>query len=917
MRFIAQIGLGLLALSGSGVAAAHVAAAAPVTAWPGVAYDSAVPAPEQVLGFGLGERFTTHTDVRRYLQALAAALPDRTRLVDYGRSWQDRELSYLVIGSTGNLARLDAIKAAMQSLADPRRTSRAAAEALIATTPAIVWLAYSVHGNELSPTDAALATAYHLLAARGDERVVGMLENAVVVINPLQNPDGRERFIQAYRNAAGLQIDPDQLAAERNEPWPPGRLNQYLFDLNRDWFAQTQPESRSHASALLEWFPVVLADLHEMNTDASYFFPPGAPPRNPWLTEAQRASSELIGRNNARWMDRFGRAYFTREVYDEFYPGYGDGWAAYHGTVSMTYEQASARGLAARRSDGTVFSYASTVESHTITSLATIESAAQNRALLLRNFYQHRSTAIEEGKRSRERTIVIPTQQDQGTADKLALLLARQGIEIGRATGDFSACGRAFSAGAYVIDSAQPAARLIRVLLDERVPLAADFTAEQERRRARNLADEIYDLTAWSVPLLFNTEIVRCAGVARAELSVVIAGALPSGSLANPEARVAFLVPWADTAAARLLVAAQLAGLWVESSDEAFVHQSRRYPAGTLIIPVARNAAGLADKLGELARASGARVIGVDDGWITDGPSFGSAKVVSMPVPRIAIAWDTPTDPTSAGALRYVLERQFGQPVTAIRVAMLGTADLSNFDVLVLPEGKYEERWGDAEAANLAGWVRRGGVLIGLGRAMRFLAEPRTELLSVRREDAAVPETTDKGATNGANSGDSAARNANDTDDADQSEQPTVPGTIIKDAAAAKESIQPERRDPDAVAGVIVRANVDQEHWLGAGVAEQVHALLQGRDIYSPVTLDQGVNVARFAAAGDVLASGYLWQENRAQLAFKPLVVLQPEDRGLIIGFTTDPAVRGFADGLNLLLINAIYRGAAHAKPLR
>ncbi|HPF25731.1 MAG TPA: M14 family metallopeptidase [Steroidobacteraceae bacterium] len=906
MRFMAHLGLGLLALIGWRLAGAHVPQAAPVAAWPGVTYDAAVPAPEQVLGYSLGERFTTHSGLRRYLQALAAALPERTRLVDYGRSWQDRELSYLVIGSAGNLARLDSIKAAMQSLADPRRTSRAEAEALIATTPAVVWLAYSVHGNELSPTDAAIATAYHLLAAQGDERLASVLDNTIVIINPLQNPDGRERFIQANRNAAGLQIDPDPLAAERNEPWPPGRFNQYLFDLNRDWFAQTQPESRAHARALLAWFPVVLADLHEMNTDATYFFPPGAPPRNPWLTEAQRASSELIGRNNARWMDRFGRAYFTREVYDEFYPGYGDGWAAYHGTVSMTYEQGSARGLAARRSDGTVFSYASTVEAHTITSLATIESAAQNRALLLRNFYQHRSTAIEEGKRSRARTIVIPTQQDQGTADKLALLLARQGIEIGRATDDFSACGREFSAGAYVIDSAQPAARLIRVLLDERVPLAADFTAEQERRRARNLADEIYDLTAWSMPLLFNTELERCAGVARAPVTSVDADAPPPGQVANVAARVAFLVPWGDTAAARLLVAAQRAGLRVDSSDEAFEHQSRRYPAGTLIIPVANNIADLADKLDELARASGARVVGVDDGWVTEGPSFGSAKIVRMPAPRIAIAWDAPTDPTSAGALRYVLERQFGQPVTAIRVAMLGKADLSNFDVLVLPEGKYEERWGEAEAANLASWVRRGGVLIGLGRAMRFLAEPSAELLSVRREDAAAPEKPGK-----------ANDETDTTADADRADKSTVPGTIIADAAAAKESIQPERRDPDAVAGVIVRATVDQEHWLGAGVAPQVYALLQGRDIYSPVKLDQGVNVARFAAAGDVLASGYLWQENRAQLAFKPLVVLQPSDRGLIIGFTTDPVVRGFADGLNLLLINAIYRGAAHARPVR
>lgn len=878
--------------------------------WPDVTYDPAVPAPEQVLGYKLGERFTPHAELRRYLQVLAAAQPMRTRLVDFGTTWEGRELSYIVISSPANIARLDAIKAAMQSLADPRRTDVSAAERLIASTPAIVWLAYSVHGNELSPADAALATAYHLLAAQGDQRVASMLADTVVVINPLQNPDGRERFIQANRNATGLVVDPDPLAAERNEPWPRGRFNHYLFDLNRDWFAQTQPESRAHARAVLEWFPVVLADLHEMDTNSTYFFPPGALPRNPWLTDAQRATSELIGRNNSRWMDRFGLPYFTREVYDEFYPGYADGWSAYHGTVSMTYEQASARGLAARRADGTTFSYGSTVQAHLITSLATIESVARNRTLLLRNFYQHRLTALEEGRRSRERTIIIPTQLDQGTADKLAMQLAGQGIEIGRAAAGFSACGRSFAAGSYVIDSAQPAERLIRVLLDQRVPLAKDFVVEQERRRARNRPDEIYDLTAWSIPLLFNTDIVRCAGAARAELVAVNANSPPAGRLENPDARLAFLVPWGDTAAARLLIAAQRAGIRVASADQSFVHQSRRYPAGTLVIALAGNDAGLGSTLAALAATTGAQVIGIDDGWITDGPSLGSAKVVNMPAPRIAIAWDDPTEPTATGALRYVLEQQFGQPVTAIRVAMLGKADLSRFDVLLLPEGRYEDRWGEEEGENLAGWVSRGGVLIGLGRALHYLADPATKLFSARREDAAQPPEA------GAKESPDASNSGSDNEDSAEDKK-TVPGTILVDAAAAQAAIQPAQREPDAVAGVIVAATVDQEHWLSAGVAPRVYALLQGRDIYSPVKLNEGVNIARFAAADELLASGYLWQENRQQLAFKPLVMIEPRGRGLLIGFTTDPVVRGFADGLDLLLMNSIYRGAAHASPVR
>jgi hypothetical protein len=882
-----------------------------VAPWPAVAYDASIPTTEQVLGYRLGERMATHAEVRRYLQALAAAAPDRVRLVDYGKSWQGRELTYAIISAPNNLARIDAIKADVAALADPRRTAAPRAAQLVNSLPAIVWLAYSVHGNEAGTTDAALQTAFHLLAARGDARLPAMLESTVVIVNPLQNPDGRDRFIHSNRSATGLIVDPDPLAAERVEPWPRGRFNHYLFDLNRDWFAQTQPESRAHTQAILEWFPVALADIHEMSTDSSYFFPPAAQPKNPWLTPAQNASREAIGRNNARWFDRFGRAYFTREVYDLFYPGYGDGWPAHHGSVAMTYEQGSARGLAARRADGSEFTFAFTVESQVIASLSLVETVANNRAKFLRDFYDYRVSAIEAGRRSSERTLVIPTQRDQGSADKLAALLARQGIEIGRATAAFGACGKSFSAGAYIIDSAQPAGRMVRVLMDQQVPLDAAFVREQERRRARDLPDEIYDVTAWSLPLLYNVDVVRCGATPRVGVQPVDGANYPSpppGSVVGGDASVAFLVPWGSTASARLLVAAQRAGIAVASADAAFTHDGVRYPGGTLIIPVVGNGADLGSRLAALAKTTGARITGVSDSWVTDGPNFGSEKVVSMRPLRIALVWDQPTEPTAAGATRFLLEQQFGQPVTAVRADRFAGADLSRFDVVIMPNGDYRTLWKKSEAENLLAWVRRGGVLIGLGSAMRFLAEPDHKLLSVRREDAAKSKSKD---------GDEDAGDDEESDDDEKPAKATVPGTTIDDSDAARKAIQPPRQSPDSVAGVLVRADVDQEHWLGAGVAPRVHALVAGADIYQPVKLDAGVNVARYAAADELLASGYLWAENRQQLAYKPLVLLEGRGRGYIVGFTADPTVRSFIDGMNMLFLNAVYRGAAHARAVQ
>ena len=223
--------------------------------WPNADYDPAIPTFEDVLGYSPGERITWHGDAVRYFQALAKAAPERLSVRPYASSWEGRELIYAVVTSAENLANIEAIKSGMQRLADPRRTSPAEAREIIKTQPAVTWLSYGVHGNEISSTEAAMLTAYHLLASRGDERIANIMRDTVVVIDPVQNPDGRDRFIHNFETAEGLLPDADRISAEHDEPWPGGRTNHYLFDLNRDWFMMTQPETRGRVRILREWFP--------------------------------------------------------------------------------------------------------------------------------------------------------------------------------------------------------------------------------------------------------------------------------------------------------------------------------------------------------------------------------------------------------------------------------------------------------------------------------------------------------------------------------------------------------------------------------------------------------------------------------------------------------------------------------------
>lgn len=874
--------------------------------WPNADYDPAIPTPESVLGHASGERITWHRDTVRYFEALAAAAPGRVSLHRYAESWEGRELIYVVISSPENMARIEDIKANMQRLSDPRETGQAAADAIIANQPAVTWLSYGVHGNEISSTDAAIMTAYHLLAARGDDRVDDILRDTVVVIDPVQNPDGRDRFIHRFEIAEGLEPSPDMISAEHNEPWPSGRTNHYLFDMNRDWFIMTQPETQGRVRVLQEWYPVAFVDAHEMGSNATYYFSPEAVPFNPHLAKSQTESLELFGRTNAYWFDRFGLDYFTREIFDAFYPGYGASWPSYFGGIAMTYEQASARGLVVRKYDGVEMTYRDTVRNHFITSLGTAQTVAENRKKLLDDFYDFQASAIEEGRRESIRSYIVPAQNDQAAADKMAGLLVRQGVEVGRATAAFSACGESYDAGSYVIDLAQPRKRLVRTLLDTDVPMDDEFLAEQERRRAKKIGDEIYDVTAWSLPLMMNVETDSCSRSVNAPVVAAGPELVQPGSVSGGQGSVAYLVPWGSASAVRLLTNALRQDLAVKSSDLAFTHMGTRYPSGTLILDTADNPDNLRGIMEKLARETGADVTAVDDSWVTEGPNFGSMRVVRFSAPKVAILWDAPTSSYSAGNTRFVIERQFDYPVTAIRVSTLTQGDISGYQVLIMPEAwpDYRPALNDEIIAKLKDWVERGGVLIGVGNATRLLADPKVDLLAIRRENAVVEsEDEDK----------KPAKKKNGEDE----EEPTVEGSYVADQDAYQALITAEKASPDSVAGVLAKANVDPDHWLGAGVSSTINVLVRGPDIYTPIRLDKGVNVAYFPGADELLASGYMWEQNRKQLAYKPFAVAQPAGRGFVIAFTQDPNVRAYLDGLNVIFMNAIMRGSAHARPVR
>ena len=844
---------------------------------------------EQVLGYPMGTKITSPADMSRYFEALQQAYPKQVKLLEYGKSWEGRTLYYAVISSEGNMADFDGFMKGMQALADPRKTDSDKAEQLIDELPGSIWLSYGVHGNEISSPEAAMVTAYHLLHDQR-EQTQRWLDNTMVFIDPLQNPDGRARFVDRYYMSVGLEHSGDRRSAEHNEPWPNGRTNHYLFDMNRDWIALTQPEISGQIDALLKYYPLVFVDLHEMGGDSTYYFTPEARPYNPLITESQRETLNWIGKNNGQWFDEKGFDYFTREIFDAFYPGYGASWPLYQGSVAMTYEMASARGHFFDRTDGDVLTYADGVQQHFIASISTIQTVSERREALLQKFWEYRKSAVEAGEDGDVRSIILPAKDAPAAARKLASLLVEQGAEVKQAKKAFDVCGTDYEAGAYTIDMAQPAHRMIRTLMDKQVDMADDFLAEQEQRRNNNLPDQIYDVTGWSLPLMFNVDSHTCDDLPDVATAFVEEGRIEPGKVINPDAKVAFLVRWGDMNAGRFLTAALREGLEVRQSELAFTHESAgEFPSGSLILTRADNPDGLQAKLKKLAEASGATVEGVDTSWMTEGPNFGSHNVSKLEAPNIAIAWDEPASPYSAGHTRFVIERQMGYPVTAIRTMQLLQNDLDGLDVLILPEGAYSGVLNDKTVEKIQQWVSDGGVLLTLGSASAWAVE--TGLLNTQLERK-VPE---EGVT-------------------EPDEEIKVDGKVIESREQFLTEIKPHGADPDWVPGALLNAKVDTKHWLSAGVKPQVVSIYNGNDVFTPIDIDHGRNIAWFAGADSLLASGFLWDDIAQQLPYKPLLMWQPSGKGMIISFTQEPTYRAYMDGLNTLLMNALFLAPAKAQ---
>jgi len=845
---------------------------------PGTRYSEAVPTLEEIVGHDFREEITHPDEIITYFEALADAAPDRTRLIQYAESWEGRPLYVMVIGSPERISRLDAVKADLAAFSAVKGLSAEEVERLISELPVVTALMHGVHGNEISSNGAAMAEAYHLLAAQGDPTVDLILSQSLVLIDPAENPDGRARFVQHTTMSRARWPNQATYSAEHDEPWPGGRGNHYLFDLNRDLFIQSQPETRGKVRLFLEFRPNVVADLHEMGGNSTYFFPPTAPPANPWYGDRQIQLMDVFGRANATAFDSRGFAYFNRDVYDLFYPGYVDMWPMNQGALGMTYEQASARALVVRKSDGDVMTYGDGVLHHFTAAITTAATAAQNRERILRDYFAYRQEGVEMGREG-VAELILHSAHDPAMAQRMSRMLAANGIDVHSVNGPVNVAGRELPAtGTYIVPLDQPASRMARNLLDEHVPMDEAFVQRQIERRARREGDEIYDLTAWSQSLLWDVEVIEATQVTGAAGALVTRDTARGAASPLPAARVGYLIPW-GTAAASTVAEAMQSGIRVRASGERFTLGGREYGTGTAIIRVSENDEDLPSTLGRIAERHGAEVVPIDDSYVTAGASLGSNSVRALRAPKILLAYDQPASSYSTGWARYILEQRYGMPVTAVRGRSLGRANLADYDVIVLPSGNYASVIGSDLVDQLQNWMSDGGTLVTLANATSWAT--RAGLLSTTAERRG---------------GRAAGTDAPSEETAEQ------PIEYLDEIVPADEA-------PEGVPGAIIRVMLDPDHWLSSGTDGEIGVLVEGSRVFTPLTLDNGANIGRYGALEDLVMSGIVWEEARPQLANKAFLMREGYGSGQIISFAEDPNYRAYAEATQLLFMNAVLLG--------
>ncbi|RCS27411.1 zinc carboxypeptidase [Polaribacter sp. WD7] len=677
-------------------------------------FSQTIQSPSEFLGYEIGSRFTRHHKVVEYFTHVSNSLSNVV-LEKYGETNERRPLYLSYISSEKNISNLETIRT--NNLAQTGIISGKATNNI-----AIVWLSYNVHGNEASSTEAAMLTLYELVTKKKE-----WLKNTVVIIDPCINPDGRDRYVNWYNQVKSTPFNTNQDAKEHSEPWPGGRPNHYLFDLNRDWAWATQVESQQRIKMYNKWMPHIHVDFHEQGINDPYYFAPAAEPFHEIISDWQRNFQNEIGKNHAKYFDKEGWLYFTKESFDLLYPSYGDTYPTYMGAIGMTYEQAGhgRAGLGIKTDEGEILTLKDRALHHMTTGLSTVEISSQNADQLnieFKNFFNNNSLQYK--------SYVLKNDNVDKTNRLKALLdlheieyeVAKNGTVKGYNYMSQKEEKMIVSTSDLVIHTQQPKGKMVKVLFEPKTKLVDSLT---------------YDITAWSLPYAHGLKAVASTTKVASSKSTI-----PQSTTNTIDTNAyAYISKWNSIDDATFLGALLQADITPRFSNQAFTIDKKVYAAGSLIILRNDNRSEDFDsKLVAIANTHKRRLQPVTTGFVDKGVDFGSYAVNPINKQRIAVLSGKETSSLSFGEVWHFFETQLQYPITTLNSDYFSKVNFSNYDVIIIPSGYYSKVLSKTILEKFVKWTQSGGTLLVIGEALNSFADHKSFALKKKKNRTKIEE---------------------------------------------------------------------------------------------------------------------------------------------------------------------------------
>ena len=798
-----------------------------------------IQSPKEFLGYELGKQFTRHHRVVDYFTYVSTQL-DNVLLEKYGETNERRPLYVSYISSKKNIENIEQIR--------HNNLGQTGLKPASINDIAIVWLSYNVHGNEASSTEASMQTLYELVTTKKDQ-----LENTLVIIDPCINPDGRDRYANWYNQVKSEPYNTDQNAKEHREPWPGGRANHYLFDLNRDWAWATQIESTQRLKIYNKWMPHVHVDFHEQSMNNPYYFAPAAEPFHEIITDWQRNFQTQIGKNHARYFDKNGWLYFTKESFDLLYPSYGDTYPTYMGAIGMTYEQAGGGmgGLGVDTDHGYELTLVDRVAHHKTTGLSTVEIASKNAVTLNTEFKKFFDTGSFKYK-----SYVLKNENKDKTTRLLALLdkhqidyeFTNKGLVKGYNYLTQQESRMSVNTKDLVIHTQQPKGKMVKVLFEPNAKLTDSLT---------------YDITAWSLPYAHGFKAIASTTKVSSRKDVMV----DTANNGIDQNAYAYVSKWNSLEDASFLAALLQADVRVRFSEKDFTIEGNSYAKGTLIILRGDNKTNkeFDKQITSIAQNNNRKLTPVQTGFVSSGKDFGSSSVNPINKQKVAVISGKGTSSLSFGEIWHFFETQLHYPLTVLDTDYINRVDLDEYDVLIIPNGYYSTILNKSGLEKINNFAQAGGTVIAIGTALRSFAN---------KEGFAL-----------------------------KSKKPTE-GKENKTANLTAYEDTRRNRANTLITGAIFKSKVDSSHPLAFGYDDVYFSLKLNNASYA--YLQNGSNVAYFNKSATNLA-GFAGKKALKNIPESLLFGEERKGSGSIIYMVDNPLFRSFWDNGKLFFVNAIF----------